>query len=372
MDKKDKSVPLRISTFLDNEAINRYLDSIPKIPSAPVKIALYAFDERYNFEEIFKEWCPTEYTAVSLNRTAETDKYILFTFEMILPDKFKKKCPGCEHEFFASDFEERKNKDVIYLLQLKGLPFAIVISNSHFQESDYTFSFFDSYYPFMTRIFVRAHQLVKILRDIEQKKLFGENVYSSEFILKKYFIEKVTERHYKKRDFESIFVEAEKSGLWLDNITFRVEEKGRLQLSRDGKVQYYDSFVFSDILIVIDMILSNYLESYELIKSIKQKRQEGEFKAIKIILDEALHTDTSNSNPLIPYLEGYPQASLTILSQNGPFFEATVIDYSTGSSFDICVYDSKTISIIPQFQATTVSLIKVVNYLLEEYDGKIE
>lgn len=368
----DKSVPLRLSTFLDNMAINVFLDGIPIVPVAPIKIALYAMDERYSFIEIYNEWKPAGYKEVSLQQVAENEKYSLYKFKLVLPDKFKKKCPKCKEEFFESEFEEDTKRSVTYLLRIKELPIAMVISNTHFRESDYSFRFFNKYYPFMTRISIRTNQLIEILRKIKASSIYGENIFSTDFILKKRYGEKVTERHYKKRDFESIFLEAKRRGLWLDNITFRTENNSRLQISRDGKIQYYDDFIFSEVLPIIDLIANIYHSSYNLFKLVKERSEEGLKKSIKINLPEPVFVEKKDTNNFIEHLSLYKDSHFTILSQNGPFIETSIIDYKTGSSFDVCIYESKTITIIPQYQATTVSLINLINYLIEEYDGEIE
>jgi len=365
-------VPLRISTFLDQEAINVHLDAIPKVPSAPLKLAFYALDERYSFLEIFNEWKPAEYKGTSLTRISETEKYILYKFYVTLPEKFKIKCPKCNEEFYETELRESEAKESTYFLRFKELPFAIVVSNSHFKESDYTFSFFNKYYPFMSRILLRAKQLSDILSYIEERKLYGSDVYSQDFILKRYYAGKETERHYKKRDFKSIFAEARQKKLWLDNITFRVPEKGRIQLSRDGKIQFYDDFVFSDVLPLIDLIMLHYNESYTLIKKTELKRKNSESTSIKIILEDSSFEDKESVLEFINYLNKYKDSDLNIMSMNGGYFESSLIDYKTGTSIDICVYKANIITLIPQFQTNTISLINLINYIQEEYDGRIE
>ncbi|MBU0459771.1 MAG: hypothetical protein KJ771_03100 [Nanoarchaeota archaeon] len=367
-----KEIPLRIGTFLDQKEINFFLDSIPPVPVAPIKLAFYAIDERYSFLEIFEEWKPSEFEGTKLNQISETEKFSLYKFEIGLPDKFKKKCPKCNEEFFESELSGENSQGITYFLRFKKIPFVIVLSNSHFKESDYVFSFFNRYYPFLTRIFLRAKQLGGILKQIENTNMFGEQVYSQDFILKKYYAGKETERHYKKRDFESIFAEAKQKGLWLDNITFRVEEKGRIQLSRDGKVQYYDDFIFSDMHPLIDLIINTYLQSYDILNEANNRRKDGKITSIKIILDEPAFVESEDCDSFLKYLNSYKESDVTILSRNGPFFEASLVDYKTGSSIDICVYDSKIITIIPQFQVTTIPLVNLINYILEEYDGKVE
>jgi len=367
-----KEIPLRIGTFLDQKEINIFLDAIPTVPVAPIKLAFYAVDERYTFLEIFEAWKPSEYTEVSLNVVSETEKFTLCKMDISLPEKFKITCPKCKEGFFESELFGDSSKGVAYFLRFKNIPFAIVISNSHFKESDYVFSFFNRYYPFLTRIFLRAKQLADVLRQIEKTNMFGEQVYSQDFILKRYYAGKETERHYKKRDFESIFVEAKSKGLWLDNITFRTESKGRIQLSRDGKIQYYDDFVFSDIHPLIDLIINTYLESYEILTEANRRRKEGKIASIKILLENPVFVENDAVDYFIGYLNNYKESDVTILSRNGPFFESSLVDYKTGSSVDICIYDSKIITIIPQFQVSNISIINLINYILEEYDGKVE
>jgi len=311
-------MPLRISTFLDQEAINVYLDAIPKLLSAPIKLAFYALDERYSFLEIFNEWKPKDYEETALTKLSETDRYTLYKFNILLPDKFKIKCPKCDEQFFA---DEMTDKDIlVYFLRFKEIPFAIIISNNHFKESDYTFSFFNKYYPFMTRILLRARQLTFILQKIEKNEIFGKSIYSHEFTLKRYYAGKETERHFKKRDFESIFKEAKDKNLWLDNITFRVPERGRIQLSRDGKIQIYDDLVFSNILSLIDFVTDSYNESYSLLSGVEESNKKGMKIQLKIVLDNSVFVENEDVEELLKHLNRYKDSDLTILSRNGAFF----------------------------------------------------
>jgi hypothetical protein len=213
--------------------------------------------------------------------------------------------------------------------------------------------------------------LTHTLQKIEKNGIFNDNIHSEDYILKRYYAGKETERHFKRRSFESIIQEAKNKNLWLDNIRFRVSSKGRIQLSRDGKIQFYDEFLFSDILPLIDLIMESYLESYLLFKKIDEIKKEGKTPSLKILFDQMIFVEKEDANFLINYLANYKDSDLTILSRNGAFFESTLIDYKTGSSMDICIYDSKIITLIPQYQTNTISLINLVNYLLEEYDGRI-
>lgn len=367
-----KDVPLKISTFLDQKEINVVLDAVERVPAAPIKLAFYAIDERYSFSEIFDSWKPADYKETTISAIAETDKHVLYKFHMVLPEKLKLTCPKCKGQFYEHELHGENVHEVAYLLRLKAIPFAIVLSNSHVQESDFTFSFFDKYYPFMTRIFLRARQLTEILRAIANNNLLGENVYSQDFILKRYYAGKETERHYKKRDFESIFKEAKDKNLWLDNITFRVEGQGRIQLSREGKLQYYDDLIFSDMWPIVNLILERYLESYTLIKEVKERKSRGEIPSVKIVLNEPTFLENEDADQFIQHLANYKQSDLTILSRNGAFLESTIVDYTTGMSMDISVYDAAIITVIPQFQSNIISLINLINHILEDYDGHIQ
>ena len=94
--------------------------------------------------------------------------------------------------------------------------------------------------------------------------------------------------------------------------------------------------------------------------------------SVKIVLNEETFTEKEDADSFINYLLHYKDSDLTLLSRNGAFFEATLLDYKTGSSIDICAYDSRIITIIPQFQTNLIALINLIGYIQEDFDGKIE
>lgn len=334
-------------------------------------MSLFAVDERYSFTEIFNSWTPEGFEHTATEEIVSTDNYTLLSILLPFPEKYKKTCPKCGEDFYESDLNPSNKKGVVYLLSIHETPFHIVITNAHSEESDYVNEFFNKYDPFMSRLLLRASQIKDLLFHTSDQEIYGSELIAYQYILKRYYDGKEIERHYKQRDFKSIIEEAKERNLWLDNITFRTEERSRIQVSRAGTIQYYDNLIFSDMLPVIDYIAQMYSKSYNIVENTNEKHQDGEIAALKITLSHEVFSSKESSQHLIEHIRSYRDSEFTILSVNGPFFEGSLLDSKTGATNDICVYKSNEILLIPQFQNSNLTLMRIANHILEEYDGEL-
>lgn len=360
-------LPLNLRQYFKSTEVLKILNGMKKKQSAPIKTVFYLKDSRYGLSEIIDSWVPDNFNFKDYDLIYNDDDVNIYSFNIIPNDSLKRECPHCKNTFF--DYELSSDDDVhpeLYVLELKGLPFFMVISNSFYKESNKEFSFFDKYYPFFSRLYIKSH-ILKMLIEKYQDTYKGD-LKVIEYILKRYFDGKATERTYEECLFDTVIKRAINSRMWLDNITFKID-LGKIQISRSGKIQFYDDITFSDMLPMFGTLISLFEPIFNIMTFDNDSSQ---FNSSKIILSEDIFQDSNNISEFISYLNKIENSSVSIISRNNGFAELTFLDYFSGASFDLYLYSTSEIIIVPRFEVTNVVYSKFINYIMEDYDGRIE
>lgn len=92
---------------------------------------------------------------------------------------------------------------------------------------------------------------------------------------------------------------------------------------------------------------------------------------LEITYEEGELSGTDSNKDLIGALEGLKNASMTVYHDN-PYMHASILDYNDGTSADIFITSSDTVSIIPGFEASRESLTRICDQINESFlEGEV-
>ncbi|MCL5018146.1 MAG: hypothetical protein M1416_00035 [Candidatus Pacearchaeota archaeon] len=351
--KEDKS-KISLFHFSEEGKFFRRLDLLKSLPNIPFKCALFIYDKRYDILQIFSD---LEYGFIK-------------KFEQIDEDEEKK--------LFYCDYEKKKEDKIsnIYFIIYKNKPIALLISNQIREEWKSSLSFFNKFYPFLARIFLRSFQILNVLKFIEENNKL--NLIAKSYVAKRYFGNRKSEICYEKISYEKAFNQAISNDLWIDSIVIGIEEKsdylGSVRLNRKG-IFSYRGLLFSDFYKkFIVKVIEFFITSFGTILENKSRSIENlESKPVKLTLSDEVFLRSEDFDNLINKIKnGLKNWGYSILSKNNNFGQIMLHDYSSGASFDLYISSSKEMYIIPQTQVTEISFNRLLTWILDNFEGELE
>jgi hypothetical protein len=95
-------------------------------------------------------------------------------------------------------------------------------------------------------------------------------------------------------------------------------------------------------------------------------------RPIAIEYAEPIFHDKAQNHRLAAVLRKFPNGSLSIFHAN-PFFQASVVDFADGSSYDLWVLSENRLVISPQMRCTYASVERVCNHILSAFaEGEVK
>ncbi len=356
-------MPYKITHFLEGGSIAKIFDNIKKVPIASIKVAIFIYDTRVPPLDIFQKFKPYKFKDSNFKTSYEDDENILIEFNVI-------KNGGPKYD----------DGTQIFLQILKKQPLAILVTNADSIYFEQIKQFFNKFYPFLSRIFLRSEDIKNLLNNVKGKSDY--NIVVKNYVLKRYYVKKKIESTWEVIDYLDLFKKASQEFVWVDGIyihlTKKIGEKdeifGKVRVSRSGVLKYSRTDYTMIYTLFLKYILSEYMEKFGQVIMKKGRSLDNiEPHPVRFILNEEIFKDSKDAVQVTTLIKdrlrnwGY-----SILSQEGGLLYLTMHDYVSGGSYDLIITSVSEILIIPQTQVTSLSFNRILMFLTETYDGVVE
>jgi hypothetical protein len=345
-----------IDDYLPGMEFFRALDKLPSRGRRSAKVVAYTYDSRYSLQQLMDEWTPRQYDILDLRILEEDDDKTLLSVKI-----------------------RRKDGSVVgrpLLLVFKLVPLAFLVTTEDSEVVRSELIYYNKYYPFLNRIFLRDRHVYEVLRDVE--KQHRVDVVAKDYVVKRYYGQPKTEVCYERTSFKEAFLKAHDRRLWIDSISFILEqdsfELGRARIARNGMFHYHRMTFSRFYFLVLTSILSKFEIIHDQILNLRPRSLSyPEPSMIRLILTEDVFASKGAGEKLVGIVhEELPRWGYSVLSTNQNLVEMLVHDYSTGSSYDISVPTHSEIRVFPQTQVTNVSLAKILSVLIDNFEGDMQ
>ena len=353
-------MPYKLTHFIEGGEIAKIFDNIEKVPIASIKVAIFLYDSRLLPMDIFNRLKPYKFKNSSFKTEYEDGDNILLDFNIVK----------------EGGVAQRPDDTQVFLQVCKKEPLAILVTNSDSVYFEEVIHFFNKFYPFLSRIFLRSEDIKNLL--ISAKEKSGYDITVKNYVLKRYYVKKKIESTWEIIDYLDLFKKAAQDFLWVDGIYIHMTKAegivGMIRINRSGILKYSHTDYTTIYKLFIKQMLDNYLEKFgSVLKEKGRSINNIEPHPIKFVMNEEIFRDSKDAEQLITLMhKSLHNWGYSILSQEGGLLFITLHDYVSGGSYDILITSISEILIIPQTQVTSLSFNKVIMFLTETYDGVIE
>lgn len=176
---------------------------------------------------------------------------------------------------------------------------------------------------------------------------------------------------YKTRPYPVVFRKARQGGNYVDSLTFKASTEGETvlegSLNRDGTTKIRGGNVEIFFNYLLEQYVSFGQEKAELFTNKERQRQTGNVQEIEVEFDNPVFQSPKDNELLIEALADLSRASVTVYHKN-PYAHISVLDFNDGSSCDVFVTDSETVTIVPSYRGSTNFLMRISDKLYKELD----
>lgn len=273
-----------------------------------------------------------------------------------------------DHDVIKGDFLILKHQiqNNIYIL--------VTHENVHFFNGG-IMSFFNRFYPLISRTFLDSLYIQKLLVNLESG-LSDDKIRITRLVTKSWVknidAKKRVESDVKWTDlpFREAFQKVLDNEEWIKSIDFTISRDPNkrdltipsvftssklFKIYRDTRFQCSSNFSqFFDR--IIEGMVNKAAESFTMFDNRARTKEENfETKPLAIEYDIDIFKEKSQNKRLIDVLQGIKNSSLSVFHAN-PYLHVSYVDYHDGSSYDIWVLSNNKISIIPQIRSTPAAL----------------
>ena len=353
-------MPYKIFHFTAGGEHLKKLDNLKRFSNIPIRVMLFIYDYRYNLLDILERLKPYEYKNSSYTIELEDENIILLNLNVV------------------RNSEEMLNKKngKIFLLISKKAPLCILVTNTDGRHFSDVLNFLNKYYPLLSRIFLRSHEMKELLSRIQKEDKVEISVKS--YVVKRYYVKRETRIAYRKMNFEEVFKKAEEEFLWVDNLLLEITKNmftGSVRINRRGLISYTGNLDYSIIYsLFISKILDKYHKIYyDILNKRSRTLQDLEPKPVRFYVDEEIFKSSEDINQFLESLhKNLHNWGYSVLFKEGSYLFVMLHDYQTGSSYEILISSPSEIFVIPQTQVTSISFSTLINFLVNTYDGVVE
>ena len=345
--------------FTEEGKIFGKIDNLKKFPNIPTKIVLFAYDDSYNILELFNKRKPYDYENTSFKIEYDDEETTLLNFKI------------------RKNGEKEEDKDNgVFLLVLKKIPFAIMVTNVNSYHLEEKLRFFNKFYPFMSRIFFRSYEIERLLEFVEKEHKV--DIFVKSYVVKRYYENPETRVCYERTKYKQVFKIASENYLWVDSILIEIEKEGKIlfevRISRRGILSFVRADYSKIHLWIINKIIQGPSSMYQnILKNRSRTIDDIEPRPVKISIIDEVFNEPQDIEQLIDIIhKSLNNWGYSILYQEGPYAFIMLHDYITGSSYEILICSKSEIFITPQTQVTPISFNNLLNLLLDNYDGSVE
>ncbi|HYD03915.1 MAG TPA: hypothetical protein VEC16_06485 [Alphaproteobacteria bacterium] len=344
--------------FSEDGKFFRQLDGIKKLSGSPFRVTLYMYDKRCDIINIFSQF--------------RSDISVVSNFIKISEDS-SKIAYECKVEI-DSIRESEKDKVKSYLIISKVKQIAILVSNHRRDEYIKIVSFFNRFYPFINRVFMRSFQILEILNQLDKTNRL--KIIAKSYVARRYFGKPKSEICYETNDYKTVFKNVSEDKLWVDSIllsVIREKDTFMIRLNRKG-IFSYSGITFSEIYyLVLEKMIDYFVDYLNFIENKGRSISKLDPSPIRISLTDDVFVDSQSFEKMLARIRtNLTDWGFSVLSSDSIFGHIMLHDYASGSCFDLYIGSSKQIDIIPQTQVTDISFNRLLSFVLDNYEGALE
>lgn len=360
-----------IDYFDEDGPLLKRIESLDRIGSTPMKAMILLEDPRINFTELIDRWVPSQYEGTSYEKE-EYENYYIVKLDIVNRKKQDSlyECPTCGESISKDELIEHGLQSELLLVFSKNQDDSVfyLITNEGSTELEIDLGFFNSLYPFISRVGFRSKQLRKVLTEVSE----DEEVKVKNYVAKRYYGEKTTiEEHPEDMSVQDAFQRARSEDTWIDSIACEVDGN-RVRLSRSGPLHYYQDYRFSDFLDeILTPLLRETTEKYRKLLSDRSRDSESmDVKPLVFETENNVFSSEDEGSNLIKEINSIDSFEVARVNEDKSMPELMIKDYKSGASFNLDVISTDKMAINPQTQVTEISLYKLINKISERYDGE--
>lgn len=218
--------------------------------------------------------------------------------------------------------------------------------------------------PQISDLFADSDELRTILGKVEEK-------LSVEIIVDKAVIYSRDEGRidFQTRPYKQVFTDNELSNGYVDKLNFTAGRDNEVFfdgfISREGvtKLNAGDPDLFRKYL--IGSFVDTVSEKLEVLVD-TNREESGEISEIEVEFNNDVLRSPADNRELIEALSDLTKSTMTVFHDN-PYAHISLVDFVDGSSHDIYVTGTNTVSIVPGYKGSVNSLIRVADQLSKEF-----
>jgi len=257
---------------------------------------------------------------------------------------------------------------LLYNKKLKSVVVMTENSKKYLKEVISKFNYL-MFYPHLSKITLTSSNLYEILSDTE--KVLGKKIYSNRSSGKRLFGEEETILKFEKGNlypFKKVFDLSLKDNVWVHWISLISIDKDNVfrgDISRDGSVSLYayDSSILNTI---FDNIVKIGLQKKNMFTG-KEMTPETGPKPFLLQYKEKVFSDVKNVIQLRDSLLNIKDFSFSVIHGGNPHLYMYLKDTKTDSSYSLKTLGEDKILITPQYTSSSVSLNKLIDYLVDNF-----
>lgn len=224
--------------------------------------------------------------------------------------------------------------------------------------------------PDVSRFYLTSNEIKSIFSNFEDK---GYNILVTKAIL--YSRKEEGNISFEESPYHEVFYKAEEEDRYVDKINFLLQKNHNIVLygfiSREGLSKFiggninffYDKFL---------LLLANFGEEKRRKLNKKEKNMQNyDLKPLALKFREEIIREKEENRRIIDSLQKLPRSSMFIYHFN-PYLHLSLLDFIDGSSCDIFISAPDEISIIPSYNCTLSSLMRIFSKLSKDFkEGEI-
>lgn len=223
--------------------------------------------------------------------------------------------------------------------------------------------------PEISNFFASSEDLQTVLRRFKDSFPPGTEIIARKTVA--YSRDEEGEISWKRRPYEDIFEMAKEENNYVDKMRFLVrandEERIDAFISREGKLKFRggDATRFFDDLLPVFAEIGQ--QKAELLGDKERSEQTGDVNEIEISFEKSHFKDPPDNRKLIQALDDLSNSNITVF-HNNPYAHVSVFDNIDGSSCDVFITGPKAVSIVPSYQGSFNSLMRVAEQISRELE----
>jgi hypothetical protein len=223
--------------------------------------------------------------------------------------------------------------------------------------------------PQVSRFYLTSSEIKSIFTTIEDR---GFTIMVKKAIL--YSHKEEGEISFRKLPYYRIFHEAEESDMYVDKVEFVIERDHSLVLHGFVTREGMSKFIGGDITFFYERflpLLANYGEEKRKKLDKKEKNVHYEVHPLTLKFEKNIIRDKKDNIEIIRSLQNLKRSSVLVYHSN-PYLHLSLLDFTDGSSCDVFVSSPDALTIIPSYNSTLSSLMRIFNHLSKDFqEGEI-